>query len=193
MNTTVDITLPRDYTPIFPSVCVCCGKEAPDSKLKLSSITVGWQLLMMGWMPNKYVAIAPACAGCRRRRQIWGWTSTLSTIFGALLALWVLNPYISIIEPTLLRRVAQLATIGLMLFVQVLIEERFPPSIDITAGNNSVRFNFLSSESAIDFALANRNAGFILLNDEDFLQSRFMKIYRKHIDKAFTKRLDNDE
>lgn len=193
MNTTVAIELPRNFTPNFPNICVCCGKDAPGNKLKLSSITVGWQLLMMGWMPNKYIAVAPACSRCRSRRQIWGWTSTLGTILGVLLALWVLNPYFSMIEPTLLRRVAQLATIGLMLFLQVLIEEKFPPSIDVTAKNDSVRFEFLSSDSAIDFALANRHAGYIRLNGEDFLQSRFMKIYRKHIEKALTTLADGEQ
>ena len=159
MPLSIDVKLPRDYTPVFPSRCVACGADSPDGSVLLSTQTIGWLSLLTLHNGSRFKTAVPACKRCKRRISLQKWLRgsalALFAVVGVLIAFRVLYWYRGFG-----RKWIAMAIVLLFCAPLIAWEIFNPRPVDVTAYSDSVEYEFLDARYAEEF---------IRLNDEHVL------------------------
>jgi hypothetical protein len=155
MALSIDVTLPRSQTPVFPDRCVACGFPFPEGFIRVGTNSIGWWTILLWTHGTRFSVEVPACETCRRKmiRQRWG-RLTVGGIFVAVgvgVAVYVLGS--SLRKP--FRRWVGLGVALLCMLPWFVWELVFPRPIDLTAFAHSVNYEFRDEDYAEEFAELN--------------------------------------
>jgi hypothetical protein len=161
MAWTSTVSLPREHDPVFPPVCVVCGKQDPDGTLSLSDTIpgpFGCFLAIVGiftplaalWPRAREYRSAPACPQCARRlrlmraqRHVLNVVAlTVAAMAGLFVWVWV-HPLAAAAE-----------VIAVWIGLAVLGRWR-PMPFNIYVWPKAIDYEFARSEYAAVFALLN--------------------------------------
>ena len=153
---TYDVKLPITQRAVFPSTCVICGADHPDSWIKLSDDAAGLlTMLIWRWFATKVRVEAPACANCAKAYR---WKQIKNGIF---LTAWLVIGVVIAIEsvPTnwskLAKEAALLGALALSVLIYVVWTTLDPLPFEILADDTDVSYQFTNAEFAFGFAILN--------------------------------------
>ncbi|MGQ0627474.1 MAG: hypothetical protein ACT4PL_05160 [Phycisphaerales bacterium] len=152
MAMSIDVRLPRDQVPLFPSRCVRCGKEDPDYafRLKLEPILAA-ELTRPKGVPNAYEA--PACRGCARWMKVQAAVRMIGyllfLVLGCVVYFWLVAPIIghSKLYLILFLCVSSIPCLAYTMFR--------PRPLVTTEMRSGVDYEFADREYALEFAVLN--------------------------------------
>ncbi len=160
---TYDISIPAKKRPKFPSICVVCEKDGPNSKMELSilgsntgSLAENAADLAIGTTVSgtasgnttTHIDGIPVCSGCESRLKWYHRLLKLATytIWLPALGIMLLMP-----GPMWIRVIIFLAII----IAPPILSMIFPPAFGATILNGNANFEFKSKRIAFEFAQLN--------------------------------------
>jgi hypothetical protein len=150
-----DVNLPKSVTPTWPRRCVGCGRDDPESTLRLWTHSIGWWTFAFWMFGKPHKVDVPACFACKLaiRRQRWlrfivGFAIIMA---GVAVGFQLLAAY----KGPFKKWLVLLITVGCLLPF-ILWEVFFPPPVDITAFSETVDYEFRDAGYASEFAQLNR-------------------------------------
>ena len=152
MAMSMDVKLPKSVAPRFPDRCVRCLMEGPRRVIRLASQSIVWWTWFIG--SRRFRVDVPCCDSCHIKIRSQRWLRAGITTAVALAAGYFGFEYIA----DLARPLRRWAFMGLALLALSPIigwEVFFPPPVDITAGADTVDYEFKDKRYALEFALLN--------------------------------------
>ena len=156
MPVSTDVTLPRDYLPNWPDMCIVCH-QTPDASIAIAHnaqnplLTFFTPLLyLFGWSRIKI----PICQGCKLRFRWQRWGREL-VLWGLLtIAVFIAMPQFD--EWPALTRKLVVAGFAILAISPWIVAELFWPRVfDTTANKHTVEYQFASAEYAREFLVVN--------------------------------------
>lgn len=165
MPESIDIELPINKKAEFPSSCVVCAADHPDSKIVLTDSATG---ILSSWFFHAYLwsakvtVEAPACKRCassyRWLRYFYILVLILSVVGGIFLANWCVPAGWS----HLVKRISTWVIVLLCLIPYGIWVIKYPLPFQIHANEKMVSYQFRNPEYAKGFAILNN-----VLTEED--------------------------
>lgn len=156
MKPSTDVTLPRDYRPVFPDKCIVCH-NSPDSTIGIARnaqnpfvVFFVPILMLFGWSRVEI----PICKRCKFRFRLQRWGRELTGWLLMLVACSFIWPYFRT-WPSLTRKIVVAALVIVVVSPHFLIEVFWPRIFDTTADSDSIDYEFASEEYADEFAVLN--------------------------------------
>jgi hypothetical protein len=157
----IDVTLPKDAAPEFPSVCVgCCAQTSRFMRFRGSRFAWAELLFVWSWLFRKREKRdVPVCSSCRpvvRRRR---WLEAGLLVAATWPAVSLLYPWLK--EHDLGRqwnKLILLAVVFAAMFPYYVWSVLRPPLFDMTVRKDMVEYEFATRRYAEQFLLANADA-----------------------------------
>lgn len=156
MSFSTDVTLPKNYTPKFPDRCIVCGCR-PDSTTKIAHSSQNPVLVFLipflgafGWSRLE----VPIFRKCKPRFRLQRWGRQLVGLSLTILAVWIIMPHFKGWSH-LTRKLVVGALCLLAISPYVIAEVYWPRFFETTAREDSVDYEFASSDYAAEFHLLN--------------------------------------
>jgi len=157
MSLSSDVTLPKDYEPIFPASCVVCQSDEPVTKVKILAQGINGclvylmpLLIFLGW---RSIGV-PVCSSCKPKfhLQRWGRDALMAVL--VILIFMVVGPRFSDLSG-IIKKVTVAAVVLFAMIPYVIFEIFVPRCFDVTVHNNSIDYEFASEQYAREFQLLN--------------------------------------
>lgn len=156
MPLATDVKISVNWNPQFPKRCVVCSGEAPDARMSVGDLTVGWFSFWTD-IPEGWGSVTvPVHTSCKKPFRLRRWLSRIAFIVIAFVLWWFFGEWIDSILPVSGRNVGRKVLLILMMLPVFLIEVIFPPRFDITVEQYYVTFHFADAAYALEFAKQNR-------------------------------------
>jgi hypothetical protein len=166
MAESIDVNLPKTHRAEFPDRCVVCGRDDPDSHVRLVTGSIGWWSWLLWWFSTPFMVKAPACDTCGWKLQGLRLLSLLVTVAISVAVIWFGWPLVKDSVPQGLQKWALMGLAVICLLPQIIFEVFYAPPFDITAFSASVDYEFTSPNYATEFALLNRDAEWVKIDGE---------------------------
>lgn len=145
-----EVRVKATIEPRFPQRCVRCGAEFPDDVFTIITNVVDFQGTLP-WYSGRLSARLPACRGCRWLMRLQRWFRGAVLLGVIALCTWLRFELFGE-EVSKLWTAAILVPLAVPYYVWIFV---YPPTVEVTAGDDLVIYDFKDAEFARDFEALN--------------------------------------